>query len=202
MAESCPTCGVQFGKRKRCYFCQPAKRKTGEDRTCKGCGKSFYAARWQLADVARNQGTYCSVACKGKVMSTRTRPLQDRAPYVNRQGYVMVPVASGRNQINYEAEHRIVIERKLGRKLTSDEQVHHINGDKADNAETNLLVLSNTEHQRLHDHFGALRVAPQTATRDCDFCGQSFTRGAHRAALYCSRSCRTQGLWRDGRMRK
>ena len=49
-------------------------------RACKVCGKSFYAARWQMADIARNTAVYCSRACKyqaarleGLAMSTSTR---------------------------------------------------------------------------------------------------------------------------------
>jgi hypothetical protein len=46
-------------------------------------------------------------------------------------------------------EHREVMEGLLGRKLTRNEQVHHINGDPQDNRPENLQVLTNAEHQRL-----------------------------------------------------
>ena len=50
----------------------------------------------------------------------------------------------------YVAEHRLVMERKLGRKLSPTEAVHHINGDTLDNRAENLEVLSWAEHKRKH----------------------------------------------------
>ena len=44
----------------------------------------------------------------------------------------------------------MVMEKHLERKLQRIEHIHHINGDKTDNRLENLVVLSPSEHQRLH----------------------------------------------------
>ncbi len=46
--------------------------------------------------------------------------------------------------------HRAVAEQKIGRKLTKGEVVHHIDLDKFNNCEENLLILSNSQHLALH----------------------------------------------------
>jgi hypothetical protein len=47
-------------------------------------------------------------------------------------------------------EHRVIVEKSLGRKLERYEQVHHINGDGLDNRLENLEVLTHAEHRKRH----------------------------------------------------
>lgn len=61
-------------------------------------------------------------------------------------GYVVLSIGSGRRQY----EHVAIAEQTLGRKVRRNETVHHIDGDKANNARTNLLICTRAYHVALH----------------------------------------------------
>ena len=47
-------------------------------------------------------------------------------------------------------EHRLVVERHIGRLLTPGETVHHINECRTDNRPENLFVCPEDEHAKAH----------------------------------------------------
>lgn len=188
----CPTCGRPYGKRHRCYFCQPRPR-TGEFRDCPICATRFYASGWQLRDVERNQGTYCSRPCQYKGIRSREPKVGGKC--IMNTGYVSVYMGKGKRQL----EHRLVMEKILGRSLGRREEVHHINGNRTDNRPDNLKIVSPTEHQQMHG-FGEKQRARRPIL-SCKWCGAIYTRKPSRAAEsnYCCHACRMKGMHQGNR---
>ena len=56
-------------------------------------------------------------------------------------------------------EHRIVMESIIGRPLKFQDVVHHIDGNKHNNHPSNLMLVTRSEHMRLHG-LGIPKVYP------------------------------------------
>ena len=182
VVKTCRNCGAEFSVpqcrdwREHCCSsaCKKelrakviAKRKSDRMRICGTCGKEFEARQWL---IDQGFGKYCSNKCAttGNVGSKRSpetiikmsmaQKNSDRkwlsgpdSPMWKKSG-----ISDGYRWIWVDGkkvfEHRYVVELHIGRKLSSDEIVHHINEDKLDNRIENLMICSRVEHMNIHIH--------------------------------------------------
>ncbi|MGA9772364.1 MAG: HNH endonuclease signature motif containing protein [Blastocatellia bacterium] len=64
--------------------------------------------------------------------------------------YIYAPDHPAANVDGYVLEHRLVMEKKIGRHLTAAEVVHHLNENKDDNRIENLELMTKGSHMALH----------------------------------------------------
>lgn len=64
--------------------------------------------------------------------------------------YIHKPNHPFSNSMGYIAEHRLIMEKKIGRYLTKQEVVHHIDGNRKNNKLSNLKLFANDgEHMKI-----------------------------------------------------
>lgn len=136
---------------KTCYL--EAHKLKMVTRNCEHCKKEFTIRE---SSPTRTCSEFCSYEIR-KVHGTK---------YITTQGYVAVKT-HGPNATTdgYELEHRLLMEQHLGRRLNTNEHVHHINGNKQDNNLANLIVITNAEHQCLHETHKQLNTAKAICKR-------------------------------------
>lgn len=124
---------------------------------CDQCGQVYLRER----PKARSRSNMCSNQCKAKHSNLGKATVMEKHPrwrggrFTTATGYVMVMQHGhpNANKSGYVFEHRIVMERFLGRRLLRNETVHHINGVCDDNRPENLelWVKSQPSGQRPED---------------------------------------------------
>lgn len=109
--------------------------------TCVVCGKVWMAKR-----IERK---FCSPKCISTGVNNGN---YKTGSHKNPNGYIMVYSPHHPNPIagNYVLQHRLVMEKHLGRFLNPKELVHHINGIKDDNRIENLQLTTSSEHTKIH----------------------------------------------------
>lgn len=117
-------------------------------------GKRNVPCLWCSTVVRRflsqlNARTFCTRDCEAAY--DRAYPVRQ----INAGGYakVFAPDEPGANKSGHILEHRLVMQRHLGRGLLPQENVHHINGVKDDNRLENLELWSTSQPsgQRVED---------------------------------------------------
>lgn len=131
--KRCKTCLIIFKPSSRHLACPTCRAKDDSNyKSCKDCGK-----RIQIKSKT-------CIICHNK-KNLRIVPIELKKKSLTHNGYFRYS--------NGIFEHRLVMEKKLGRKLLKGENVHHINGIKTDNRAENLelWVTSQPSGQRPQD---------------------------------------------------
>jgi len=120
---------------------------------CAVCGKAV--ARYMTPHQQRRDNPrYCSRICKGKALSGAAHPMWTGGRIEDGNGYILIyqPDHPRARAQGYVYEHRLVMERKLGRYLDPVEVVHHINADTRDNRPENLAHFPNNAEHKRHEN--------------------------------------------------
>jgi hypothetical protein len=116
-------------------------------RSCKNCNANFTLYQ---SEIRKGGGNYCSHRCRG-VHTQRSGGFNRKSLTMRHRGYVFEWAPNHPAQVKgYVPQHRLVMERSLGRMLESHELVHHKNEKKSDNRVENLAVVTAAEHMREH----------------------------------------------------
>ncbi len=116
------------------YKCSGLAHRTRKVIKCKNCGNEF--------ETTRNK--FCSRKCVNEYR--KKTGIAKRDGYWFENGYKVLYQEDGSSI----KEHIKVMQDFIGRKLKTNEVVHHINGNKLDNRIENLQLMKRGEHSRLH----------------------------------------------------
>ncbi len=116
---------------------------------CEECGKIVFRSP---AEFRRRKQHFCSRKCHMVYMNRVMNPERMTPEVREKLRNSKLGTGEGKTYTKTYGRHthRIVAEEKLGRPLKKGEIVHHIDGNKRNNDPSNLMVMTQSEHCRIH----------------------------------------------------
>ena len=135
------SCGATHGDGRRLYCskkCYTEGSRSFEEKPCVVCGTFFYPLGAQKNEKQKT----CSTRCKAEFFSgVNGHNFQGGEHIVKSTNQKMVLIGKRKGYVGkYTAEHRLLIAKYLGRMLTRNEIVIHINNQGLDNRLSNLFL--------------------------------------------------------------
>lgn len=133
---------------------------------CLQCNKEIFTSPSRIG-----RKKYCSIVCRAKnnkgkfkighphhrsefpkgAEGSRNRNYNGGISIQAGYRYILSPDHPNKGVRGYVAEHRLIMEKHIGRYLTRIEEVHHINGIRNDNRIENLMLFANAREHRLYE---------------------------------------------------
>lgn len=160
-----------------------------QTRNCEVCAQPFRVrpSDDRKADQrGHRRRRFCSTACQHSTYIGEGNPKWRGGTHAVGDGYVRQHAPDHPHAVDgYVLQHRLVMEQKLGRLLTPDEVVHHVNHIRDDNRPENLALMADlAEHQT---HHGEWQIAPCAGCETPVRSSAAQRRRGH--GKYCSRRC-------------
>ena len=127
--------------------CKHCKNIYGKYLNCSQCSKQFYINHRNINKRKTSLCTDCCLAYTAKRVSL-TNKTRAKLSIFSTKGYQYL--RDDKTKHGYVLGHRKIMETFLNRKLTKDEIIHHIDGNKLNNSIENLWLTNNSAHRIAH----------------------------------------------------
>jgi len=117
---------------------------------CIICGK-YFLVKFSAFDRLKTCSYECRIKNRSNLSKGSNHPMWKGGKEIKNNGYIHIYCPEHpKSHKGKVAEHRLIMEKSLGRYLKENEHVHHLNHNKQDNRLENLQIMAQSKHTSLH----------------------------------------------------